>query len=247
MRAVYARILLGIVVLVGAGAVVAPATAATTGEVYVVQGVPRASLDVAIDGRTVASDVDTTDVAGPFRVEPGRRTLTVTDGDDVVLRRTMTVSTGSSSDVVVHLPVASGADPVATVFDNDVSAVPRGKASLTVAHTAAVQPADIRVDGEVLFANVANGESLTLTVPVDTYAVDIVPTGRTAPTIFGPLDVTVTGGALNRVYAVGDPETRTMNVAMHVITTGSSGSAQPTEVNTGTGGQAARLGPWQLP
>ena len=36
--------------------------------------------------------------------------------------------------------------------------MPKDKAKLTVAHTAAVPPADIRVDGKVLFENVANGE-----------------------------------------------------------------------------------------
>ena len=48
---------------------------------------------------------------------------------------------------------------------------------------------------------------------------------------------------MNRVYAVGDPEKKTMNVAVHVIATGSSGSGKPSEVNTGTGGQAVGESP----
>ena len=89
-----------------------------------------------------------------------------------------------------------------------------------------------------MFANIANGESLKLTVPVATYKVAIVPTGEKKPVILGPVSLTVQGGAVNRVYAVGDPEKKTMNVAVHVIATGSSGSSKPSEVNTGTGGQA---------
>ena len=61
--------------------------------------------------------------------------------------------------------------------------------------------------------------------------------------ILGPLSLTVKGGAVNRVYAVGDPEKKTMNVAVHVIATGSSGSGKPSEVNTGTGGQAVGESP----
>ena len=100
-------------------------------------------------------------------------------------------------------------------------------------------PADIRVNGKVLFENIANGESLNLVVPVATYKVAIVPTGEIeAGRSSGPSSLTVKGGALNRVYAVGDPAKKTMNVAVHVITTGSSGSDKPTKVNTGTGGQA---------
>ena len=102
-----------------------------------------------------------------------------------------------------------------------------GKASLVVAHTATVPPADIQVNGDVLFENIGNGEALELTVPVATYEVAIVPTGETEPVVLGPLELTVKGGAVNRVYAIGDPGKKTMNVAVHVIPTGSSGSGEP--------------------
>ncbi len=113
-----------------------------------------------------------------------------------------------------------------TVFDNDLSAVPADKASVTVAHTAAVPPADIAVNDAVLFPNVANGESLTLVVPVDTYSGQIVPTGEEGPAILGPLDLTVEGGSLNRVFAVGNPEDDTMNV-VHVPEFAKEGSETP--------------------
>ena len=134
-----------------------------------------------------------------------------------------------------------------TVFRNDVASVAKSKARLVVAHTALVPPADIRVNGDVLFENIANGESLKLTVPVATYKVAIVPTGESKPVILGPLSLTVKGGALNRVYAIGDPGKKTMNVAVHVIPTSSTGSDEPDEVNTGTGGQAVGVSPALLP
>jgi hypothetical protein len=38
-----------------------------------------------------------------------------------------------------------------------------------------------------------------------------------------------------------------MNVAVHVLTVGTTGSKKPSEVNTGTGGQAVGAGPsWQV-
>jgi hypothetical protein len=79
---------------------------------------------------------------------------------------------------------------------------------------------------------------LKTVVQVATYKVAIVPTGKKSPVILGPLSLTVQGGSLNRVYAVGDPAKKTMNIAIHVIATGSRGSAKPEHVNTGTGGQA---------
>lgn len=222
-----------------AGLSAGPSQAADDAIIYVIQGLPGKSLDIAVDGRTLASDVKTAGVVGPFTVASGSRTLTFSDNGTTVEQKKVSLAAGSNSDLVLHFEVSSSADPVVTVFKNDLSAVPKDKAAVSVAHTAAVAPTDIRVDGKVLFANVANGESLYLVVPVGTYAVDIVPTGETAPVVLGPLDLAVKGGSLNRVYAVGDPTTKTMNVAAHVIGLPAMGSDTPADVNTGTGGQAA--------
>ena len=209
---------------------------------YVVQGLPGAAIDVAVDGQTVARNVQTTNVVGPFAVNAGTRTLMFTDGQGrVVAENTVDAGAGSNSDLVLHLTTAAGDPPVVTRFANDLTGVPSDKASLTVAHTAAVPPADIRVDGKVLFANIANGESLNLVVPVGTYSVDIVPAGESSPVVFGPVNLTVQGGSLNRVYAVGDPAATTMNVAVHVLKVPETGSAQPTMVDTGTGGMAVMV------
>lgn len=228
--------------VLAAGLSVPPAGAAGDAEIYVVQGLPAEVVDISVDGVSVASGVATAEVVGPFDVSPGDNEVRFTDADgEVVAQNVVTTTADSSSDVVVHLPTAVADKAVLTVFDNDLSAVPSDKAAVTVAHTAAVPPADILVDGEVLFANVANGESLDLVVPADTYEVQIVPTGETEPVILGPLDLTVQGGSLNRVYAVGDPESQSMNVAVHVIDVDDVGSPEPEVVNTGTSGQAALL------
>lgn len=228
-----------------AGLSVTPSYAAADAKVYIVQGLPGRSLDVAVDGKTVASHVKTAAVVGPFSVPGGHRKVTFSDDGTVVLERMFDVKPRSSWDVVVHLPESSS-DPTVTVFRNDETSVPKGKAALVVAHTARVPDADIRVDGKVLFADVANGQSLDLVVPVATYQVAIVPAGKTKPVILGPLTLTVKGGALNRVYAIGDPAKKTMNVAVHIIALGASGSERPRRVDTGTGGQAAGYEPPRL-
>lgn len=225
----------------GAGLSAAPSEAASTATVYVVQGLPGKSLDVVIDGKTLARDVETSDVVGPFTVKSGSPTLSFVDGGNVVDMKKVKLAAGSNSDLVLHLPVSSSDDPLVTVFKNDLAAVPKNKAAIAVAHTAAVPPADIRVNGKVLFANVANGESLYLVVPVATYKVDIVPAGKATPVVLGPLSLPVKGGSLNRVYAVGDPSSKTMNVAWHTIRVAATGSNTPSDVDTGTGGQATDL------
>jgi hypothetical protein len=227
-----------------AGLTVAPPSyAADEAELYVVQGLPGRDVDVAVDGKTLARGIGTAEVAGPFSVPSGTRTVTYSDDGEVLLEREWKAPAGGSQDVVLHLPAETGGDPMITVFRNDLSDVPEGKAALTVAHTARVGEADIRVDDQVLFADIANGESLDLVVPVATYDVEIVPAGKSEPVVLGPVKLTVKGGALNRVYAIGDPSEKTMNVAVHVIDVGREGSDEPRWVKTGTGGQAVGLQP----
>jgi Domain of unknown function (DUF4397) len=229
--------LVGAGVLALAGLTISPSYAASDTEIYIVQGLPGKNLDVAIDGESVAESVETAAVAGPFKVKPGSRMVTFSENGTTVLENTFSIKEGSKADIVAHLPASSSGDPLVTVYKYDAVEVPEGKALLVVSHVAAVPPADILVNGQVLFANIANGESLQLTVPVATYKVSIVPNGEEEPVFFGPVSLTVKGGAINRVYAVGDPEKKTMNVAVHVITAGTTGSGRPSEVNTGTGGQ----------
>ena len=217
-------------------------TSAAAATLYVVQGLPATSIDVAIDGDQLAANVATAKVVGPFQVAAGTHTVTFTDaGGKVVATNTVRTDSGSSSDVVVHLQTAASKQPMVTQFPNSVSGVPADKAAVTVAHTAAVPPADIRVNGKVLFANIANGESLDVVVPAGTYRVDIVKAGETTPVVFGPVDLTVRGGTLTKVYAVGDPAAKTMNVAVHEIAMPRSGSAAPERIDTGTGGYAVFL------
>ena len=221
-----------------------PSFAADEAEIYVIQGLPGRNVDVSIDDEVVGRDIGTAKVAGPFPVKSGTRKVTYSDEGEVLLERVWKVDPGASQDVVLHLPGTAGDDdPVITVFRNDLTAVPAGKAGLTVAHTARVGKADVRVDGKVLFADIANGESLHLVVPVQTYKVAITLAGKAEPVVLGPVSLTVKGGALNRVYAIGDPSQKTMNVAVHVIDVKTAGSGKPRWVKTGTGGQAAGLQP----
>lgn len=230
------------VMIPAAGAAVAvPASAASTGVVQVVQGLPGRTLDIAIDGKVVARGVKAAAIAGPLQVAAGQRRITAQEGGKVVIDRVVAVGAGSNLDVVIHRPAAPTGAPVITTYPNKLTPVPKGKAAVRVAHTAAVGPADIRVNGQVLFANVANGESLDVVVPAGTYSVEIVPAGATSPVVLGPLALPVRAGFLTRVFAVGEPNSKTTNVAVATLRLPATGTVRPGVVNTGTGGQAAEL------
>lgn len=234
-------LLLAVTVAAAPAALTAPADAAAGGNLYVVQGLPGKSLDISIDGKPVAGAVAGAKLVGPFGVAAGKRMVTAKQGGKLVIQREVTVGSGGSIDVVIHQPVSPTGAPLITTYANKLDAVPADKGGLRVAHDAAVGPADIRVNGKVAFANVANGESLEAVVPAATYKVDIVPTGASSPVVLGPMDLPIKAGYLTRVFAVGAPTQKTMTVAAGTIKLPSTGSGKPGLVNTGTGGQAAGL------
>jgi hypothetical protein len=231
-------LLLAVTVAAAPAALMAPAQAAAGANLYFVQGLPGRTLDISIDGRQVASGVKASELVGPFAVASGNRMITAKQNGKTVISREVAAGSGVSLDVVIHQPVSPTGGPLITSYPNKLSAVPSDKAGLRVAHDAAVGPADIRVNGKVLFRNVANGESLDVVVPAATYKVDIVPTGAASPVVLGPLDLPVKAGYLTRVFAIGAPSQKTMTVAVGTIKVGATGSEKPGLVNTGTGGQA---------
>jgi hypothetical protein len=215
------------------GAADASAVPAKPGpQVYVVAGVLD-PVDVTLDGETLENNVAPKTVIGPLNLAPGDHEVTFT-AESWSASSTFGVD-APSLDVVVHRPADAAADPTVTVFTNDVSAIDADKARITVAHTAVVPPADVRVSGEVLFSNIANGEFVTAEVPAQTYSVDIVPTGEDTP-VFGPVDLAVETGALNRVFAIGQPEGGGMDAIVQVIPLSTTGADPPESVDAGSVG-----------
>lgn len=215
----------------------APASAAgASSKVYFVQGVPGTDVAVKVDGRSIDKSAAAKAVLGPVELASGQHTVTFTSTDWTV-KKTFDASK-SSMDVVLHWPADPADEPVTTVFTNKVGPVAAGKGRLTVAHTAVVPPADVRVAGKVLFANIANGEFVTAEVPADGYSVDIVPTGETKA-ILGPVDLGVKAGVLTRVFAIGAPEQGSMDAIVQVLPLPRSGSQNPGSVNAGSAGLVA--------
>ena len=240
-------LLLAVLIAAAPALLTAPAEAAAGANLYFVQGLPGRTLDISVDGRQVASGVAGGKLVGPFGVAAGKRTITAKQGGKVVIQRSVTAGSGASLDVVIHQPVSPTGGPLITTYANKLASVAKDKGALRVAHDAAVGPADIRVNGKVLFQNVANGESLDVVVPAATYKVEIVPTGATSPVVLGPLDLPIQAGYLTRVFAIGAPAQKTMTVALGTIKVPATGSSKPGVVNTGTGGQAAGLDQAQSP
>ncbi len=237
LRPMAAISLIGLVVATPVSAHAYTAPPSPQDRVYLVQGASGAAVDVSVDGKAVKGNVAAKAIVGPLRLSAGKHTVTFKAADWTV-SSTVNVSR-PSSDVVLHWPASSTQKPVVSVFGNDLASVGANKGRLTVAHTAVVPPADIRVNNQVLFANIANGEFATAEVPADTYSVEVVPTGQTKNALLGPVDLPVAKGALTRVFAIGQPSKGSMDAVVQVLPVSTKGSPAPGQVDAGSAGLVA--------
>jgi hypothetical protein len=236
-----ARVTMALTLAAGGALLAAPAATAAsgTGQAYVIQGLLGETYDIAVDGEVVHKGAGPKAIVGPIGLAAGTHVVALKKGSTTAIQTRFTVHGGQSVDVVAHKRADSTMSPVITAFRNDTSPVGPGKLRLTVAHTAAAPPADIRVDGEVLFRNVANAEALTLLVPAKTYTVDIVPAATNGQPILGPVDLPLKAGTLTRVFAIGSVTSNTMDAVVQSLPVKVSGAKAPGSVHTGDGGQAA--------
>ncbi|PKH38418.1 protein of unknown function [Nocardioides alpinus] len=228
------------------GAFLAPSAQAAaqedTAQLMVVQAVPDESITVQIDDATVSEGSATGDVLGPFTVPAGSHQVTFLDeSGDVVVDTGVDLEAGSVQDLVVHRPAEVGGDPVATLYATSTETIAAGKARVLVAHTASVAPADVRIDGAVVFRNIANGEFATADVAEGAHVAELVPSGLTTRPILGPLDVTLANASATMIYAVGNAEDDSMDVITHSISLRTSADQAPVSINAGSAGLAADI------
>jgi len=235
---------LGALVLGGALGVLTavPASAASgTGTAYVLQGLPGVTADVSVDGRTVATGVAAKTVVGPLRLSAGRHVVALTSKGTRLVSAGVSVAAGASVDVLGHWAAEAPTRPLMVALPDNLSPVGAGKARVVVTHGIAGPPADIRVNGKVLFRSVANGESLSVVVPAGTYRVAAVAT-LGGKTLLPEASLPVKAGTLTRAIAIGAPDSPS-DVLVHVLRIPGpvSGDRMPSHVRTGGGGQAAAL------
>ena len=159
------------------------------------------------------------------------------------MRAEVRLAAGESLDLVVHLPADVGGDPVLSTYALPTNPISPDDSRVLVAHTATAPPADVRVDGAIVFRNIANGEFAQADVPAGPHTAALLPTGEIADPILGPLDVTLPPWTLSVVYAVGQPSNGSMNVISHLVSLSPDGTRAPTRIETGSAGLAGALKP----
>jgi hypothetical protein len=234
--------------VVGVLVAIAPAAAAgesvsarpaAVGMVAVVQAVPDSTVRVSIDGKTVETQAAAGVVLGPYPLSAGQHEIDFSGADGIAVATTLQVEAKSHQDVVLHRPASVGGDAVVSSYPTPTEPIGPGKARVLVAHTATVAPADVVVDGMVVFSNIAKGEFATADVPAGKHVVVLFPAGQKSDPLLGPLDVTLAPGTVTMVYAVG--EAASMELVVHVDRLAADGSVFPVMIDTGSAGLARSI------
>ncbi len=215
------------------------AQAADTAMVSILHAVPNTPVDVCANGKPLLPNFQPGTLTDPQNLPAGSYDLKLTaansgcDAAAVLEAKGVNVPAGANITVVAHLS-ESGA-PQLTPYVNDVSAVPAGKARLTVRHDAAAPAVDVRAGGAAVITNLTNPNEKSLVTAAGTVSADVVLAGTTTVAI-GPADVTLKEGTSTIVYAWGSAKDNNLKLAVQTI---SGMHSSPGGVNAGSGGQAA--------
>ena len=210
-----------------------PADAQTAGaRITLMHGIPNTDVDVEAGGRNVFTGFkfgqmqDLSALAGQtltgLKVKAAGTSTVAIDAGNVALPATGNIT------VVAHLD-ATG-KPILTSFSNDTSTIAAGNGRLVVRHTAQAPAVDVKANGAVAFANLANPREAKADLPAGTVKAEVVPAGAATPVVIGPADLPVRAGSSLIVYAVGSLSGNTLQVLTQTI---DGLGAAPTRVSTG--------------
>jgi hypothetical protein len=216
------------------------AQAADTAMVSILHAVPNTPVDVCANGKALLTNFQPGTLTDPQSLPAGSYDLKLTAANSgcgaaaVLEAKGVNVPAGANITVVAHL--SESGSPQLTPYVNDVSAVPAGKARLTVRHDAAAPAVDVRVGGTPVVTNLTNPNGKSLVTNAGTVSADVVLAG-TGTVVIGPADVTLKEGTSTIVYAWGSANDKNLKLAVQTI---SGMHSSPGGVNAGSGGQASQ-------
>lgn len=189
-------------------------------QLSVLHGVPGLTVDVYVNGDLTLDDFEPGDLAGPLALPAGTYSVALTaadamdDSEPVLGPIDLPLEGGANYTAVAHLDAAG--DPMASLFNNDISATEAGEGRLTVRHVAAAPAVDVLAGGSAVITNLANPDEAKLDLPAGTVSATVAATGTTDPVI-GPADVEIQDGVSTIVYAWGSLEAENLTIAAQTI------------------------------
>lgn len=206
--------------------------------VYVVHGIPGATVDVYVNGDLTVEGFEPGTITDALSLPAGTYDLDIRAAGEAadaepIVSASADVPAGANISVVAHLNEAGDA-PTITPFVNDVSNTEAGQARVTVRHTAAAPAVDVLANGEAAFSDLSNPNEVTADLPAGTISAAVALAGTTDP-VLGPVDVNLEEGTNTIVYAIGSAEEGSLDLLVQVLT---GLHSAPDRVESGTGGAA---------
>lgn len=197
--------------------------------VYVVHGINGTDLglsealpvDVQVGDACALTGFEFRGFAGPLSLPPGAYDVKVRlaatpacSGDVAISAPGLQLDAGANVSIVAHLAEGATPTPTASVFANDVT-IDFGRSRVIARHAANFGGVDVRVDDEVAFAGLTNGEQGTATLRPGYHEVAIAPAGSTMPVF--EKDLILRPFVIYVAYAVGTPEKGTFEVLLQTL------------------------------
>jgi len=226
-------LLAGLAAVIGSVGLLAPAASQASAAsdpakatITIVHGIPGANgfpVDIYANGSKILSSIPFGWVI-TFKAAPGSYDLAIRGAgaaaaSPAVLAGTVDFPAGTHKSVVANL-TADGT-PTVSVFTNDTSPVPAGKARVTVRHLAKAPAVDVVANSTLrVVQGAANGQEAVIEVPAARYELKLTLPGQKAGVYYTAY--TFKEGVNTVMYAIGDiggkftvqPQEITTSVAM---------------------------------
>lgn len=198
---------MGLGVALGVTLIGAVPAAAADASLNLVHGIPGVDVEVCVNGAVAITDFNPGEVVTGVPLPAGSYDVKIVAAGDACHDAAILEANGvdivgnKNYTAIAHL--SEDGAPTIGLFANNVKPLPKGKARLTVRHTAEAPAVDVWSNGGVIAADVTNGASATLKVPTGVYAAWASLPGDFAPVI-GPDVLKLKRGTAYQVYAWGD-------------------------------------------
>ncbi len=173
----------------------------------VVHGIPGVDVNVCVNGAEAIPDFNPGEIVTGVALPAGAYDFKIVgaaddcDADAILEATGVELADGKNYTAIAYL--MEDGTPTLGLFKNNIKALDKGIARLTVRHTAAAPAVDVWANGSVLLEDVPNGASATMKVPTGVYAAWVSLPGDYQPVI-GPDVLKLTKGMAYQVYAWGD-------------------------------------------
>jgi hypothetical protein len=181
-------------------------------------------VDIAVEGACALPNFKFGDITPYIALPADTYTVEISPADGAcgnaaVLTARVRIRSDQYTTAVAHLDATGG--PTASVFSDDQTAARNRFGRLTVRHAAAAPTVDIsisrndRVDNNLAFSGVSNGDQASATLKARTYFATIYPY-LNGTVVVGPVEAPVAAGSNLVVYAVGSPGSGTFTLLVDV-------------------------------